>query len=88
MAVNNVIVIYCNVTKYNGDAKLVEWNLTSGEGLYISNGGYETIKWEKGKTHDMLKLYDAQGNELQLNTGKTYIGFVPTSSSAQTEITA
>lgn len=88
MAVNNVIVIYCNVTKYNGDAKLVEWNLTSGEGIYVSNGGYETIKWEKGKTHDMLKLYDAQGNELLLNTGKTYIGFVPTSSSAQTEITA
>ena len=88
MAVNNVIVIYCNVTKYNGDAKLVEWNLSSGTGLYVSNGGCEEIKWEKGRTHDMLKLYDSQGNELVLNTGKSYIGFVPTSNAANTQTEA
>lgn len=84
MAVNNVIVLYCNVTKYNNDPKLVEWNLTSGTGLYVTNGGCEEIKWEKGKTHDMLKLFDAQGNELVLNTGKSYIGFVPQSNASQT----
>jgi len=88
MAVDNVIILYTNVTKYNGDAKLVEWNLTSGDGLYVSNGGCEQIKWEKGKTHDRLKLFDANGNELVLNTGKSYIGFVPTANAASTEVTA
>lgn len=88
MAVNNVIILYCNVTKYNNDPKLVEWNLTEGTGLYVTNGGCEDIKWTKGKTHDMLKLYDAQGNELVLNTGKSYIGFVPTANSSQTVIEA
>lgn len=77
MAVNNVIVIYCNVTPLNGDPKLVEWNLTSGKGLYISNGTYEEITWKKGGTHEKLQLIGADGNELQLNTGKSWIGFVP-----------
>ena len=30
----------------------------------------------------MLKLFDANGNELQLNTGKSWIGFVPAANSA------
>lgn len=75
MSVSNVIVIYCNVTYY--DTKYAEWNLTKGKGLYISNGGCEEITWEKGSTHDMLKLYSADGNELELNTGKSWLGFVP-----------
>ena len=82
MAVSNVIALYCNVTKYNNDAKLVEWHLTEGKGVYASNGTYEEITWKKGGTHDMLKLYDANGNELQLNTGKSWIGFVPAANPA------
>ena len=77
MSVSNVIIIYCNVTYY--DTKYAEWNLTKGSGVYISNGGAQNITWEKGDTHDMLKLYDENGNELELNTGKTWMGFVPKS---------
>ena len=86
MSVDNVIVIYCNVTSLNGDAKLVNWNLTEGEGLYFSNGSYEDITWKKGGVHDMLKLYAADGSELKLNPGKSWIGFVPSSNSGSTEI--
>ena len=86
MAVNNVIIIYCNVGSFNGDAKLVEWNLNSGSGIYVSNGGYEEITWKKGATHDKLQLFGADGNELVLNTGKSYIGFVPQANSTSTEI--
>ncbi len=82
MAVSNVIVIYCNVGAYSNDPKLVEWHLSEGKGLYVSNGTYEEITWKKGGTHDMLKLFDANGNELQLNTGKSWIGFVPAANSA------
>ena len=77
MSVSNVIIIYCNVSYY--DTKYAEWNLTKGTGVYISNGGAENITWEKGSTHDRFKFYDESGNELELNTGKSWIGFVPKS---------
>lgn len=88
MAVNNVIIIYSNVTLYKNDAKLVEWNLSEGKGLYVSNGTYEEITWKKGSTHNQLKLYSADGSELKINTGKTYMGFVPSSNSSATLINA
>ncbi len=75
MAVSNVLIISCNVSYY--DSKYAEWNLSSGSGYYISNGTYEEIKWEKGSTHDMFKFTDANGNEIEFNTGKFWIGFVP-----------
>ena len=75
MAVANVVIISCNVSYYDG--KYAEWGLSSGTGYYISNGTYEEIKWEKGSTHDMFKFTDMNGNEIQFNTGKFWIGFVP-----------
>ena len=84
MAVSNVIIIYSNVTLYPNDSKLVEWNLSEGKGVYVSNGTYEEITWKKGATHNQLKLYSADGSELKMNTGKTYMGFVPSSNSSAT----
>jgi hypothetical protein len=75
MAVSNVLIISCNVSIY--DYKYAEWNLSSGSGYYISNGTYQEIKWSKGGTHDMFKFTDTDGNELEFNTGKFWIGFVP-----------
>ena len=84
MAVSNVIIIYSNVTLYPNDSKLVEWNLSEGKGVYVSNGTYEEITWKKGATHNQLKLYSADGSELKMNTGKTCMGFVPSSNSSAT----
>lgn len=75
MAVSNVLILSCNVTYYGG--KYAEWNLSSGSGYYISNGTYEEINWEKGSTHDMFKFTDKDGNTVEFNTGKFWIGFVP-----------
>lgn len=48
----------------------------SGEGYYITGGTAIPVTW--GKAHDMspTKFYDMEGNEIVLNTGKTYIGLV------------
>lgn len=87
MAVSNVIVLYCGVSQL--DAKLVEWDLTSGKGIYVSNGKTENITWSKGTgTHSKLKLCGTDGSELKLNTGKSWIGFIPTSRQANTTVTA
>lgn len=44
-----------------------------GEGYYITGGKAIPITWEKGSDCEITKYYDADGNEITLNTGKTYI---------------
>ena len=48
-----------------------------GTGNYITNGKAEEITWSKGGLTDNTKYYDASGNEIKINIGKTYIALVP-----------
>ena len=50
----------------------------SGEGYYITGGKAIPVTWEKGIDIDPTKFYDMSGNEITLNTGKTYVGLVST----------
>lgn len=69
----NVLLLKTTVTSYNG-SKLREYDLTSGTGYYVSGGKYEAINWKKGSTNDPWLFTRADGSELVLNRGKTYIG--------------
>ena len=70
----NIIVCYTNISRISGDQKSrVDFDLSDGKGVYVTNGTYEEITWKKGDSDDMMKFYDASGNELMLNTGRTYI---------------
>lgn len=74
---DNVIVCYTNISDILGDEKgRVDFDLSKGKGVYVTNGTYEEITWEKGDSKDMMKFYDAYGTELVLNTGRTYIAIV------------
>ncbi len=74
----NVILLYTTVNTIDDDDKHMEMELTSGEGIYISNGTYTNIRWEKGAGTQPLKLLDEQNaGKLTLNAGNTYIGIVP-----------
>ncbi len=90
MAVKNVIVMYTNVDGYKtsnkNDQKLREWDLTSGEALYITNGYGERITWKKGDQSSPLKFYGQDGKELTVNKGQTWIGVVPTANKELTKI--
>lgn len=92
MAVKNVIVMYTNVTGYQtsnkDDLKLREWDLTSGEALYITNGYGEKITWKKGDASSPLKFYGQDGKELTVNKGQTWIGVIPNSNKELTQVTA
>lgn len=48
----------------------------SGEGYYITGGAAVPVTWEKGVDYELTKFYDMSGNEITLNTGKTYVAFV------------
>lgn len=90
MAVKNVIVMYTNVTEYQssntGLRILREWDLSSGEALYITNGYGERITWKKGDASSPLKFYGQDGKELTVNKGQTWIGVVPTANKELTKI--
>lgn len=90
MKVANVIVMYANVDGYatsnESDKKLREWDLSSGTGLYISNGAGEKITWKKGDVNSPLKFYGSDGNELVVNKGQTWIGVVPKANNDKTNI--
>ena len=76
---SNLLICYVDKSSL-GDAKgRISLDLSEGHGVYVSNGTYEEITWEKGDYSDMMKFYDADGEELALNTGRTYIGLVASS---------
>ena len=69
----NVLLLKTSVTSYDG-SKLREYDLSAGTGYYLSGGQYEAINWSKGGTNDPWFFTRADGSELVLNRGKTYIG--------------
>lgn len=74
----NVIVLETEIKPYPGDEviKYVDWEGgENAKGYYISEGKMVPITWSKASMYDPLKFFDANGNELQLNRGKSYIAF-------------
>lgn len=49
---------------------------TTRTGYFVTQGKAIPVRWEKSTDYGPTKYYDMQGNEIQLNTGKTYIAIV------------
>ena len=47
---------------------------TTRDGWFFTNGRGIHVNWEKTSDYGATRYYDDAGNEIQLNTGKTYIG--------------
>lgn len=79
LAFTNIILQRADYTELDANGYM-QFNLTneSGRGYYITGGSAVPVTWEKGDDIDATKFYDADGNEIVLNTGKTYIGLVAT----------
>ena len=74
----NVIVLETEIKPYPGDEviKYVDWEGgENAKGYYISEGKMVPITPSLAGMYDLLKFFDANGNELQLNRGKSYIAF-------------
>ncbi len=72
----NIILCYTTISSMGDSKGRVNFDLSSGKGIYVSNGSYTEITWEKGNSADMLKFYTTDGEELSLNVGRTYIGIL------------
>lgn len=78
LAFKNIILQSCSYTEYDENGYMIFNVLGSKQaGYYITNGEAIKISWEKSSATSPTIYYDEQGNQITLNTGKTYIGFVP-----------
>ncbi len=76
MSFDNVFVLLGNVQK-KADSLFLEYSLTSGDGYYFQGGRVTPIHWQKGGPTDPLRLLTADGEELQVQQGKSYLAFLP-----------
>ncbi len=49
---------------------------TTRTGYFVTQGKAIPVRWEKTSDYGATRFYDMSGNEVQLNTGKTYIAVV------------
>ncbi len=76
VAVKNVFLLYTDVGLM-ADGVHKEVNLSKGKGWYLSGGKGEEITFEKPGVTDKLKFYNAQGEELTVTPGSSWICIAP-----------
>ncbi len=83
----NVFVLETAVAPYK-DNYIMTVELKGGTGYYISMGKAQKITWQKATEDSTIEVFDANGNELEVNPGNSYIGIISkdstTITSAQT----
>ena len=77
LKVKNIILEYQNYDIYQRTkiehAVYLHFDTTAGgKGKYITNGKAVDITWERKSFWEPVTYYDADGNELKVNTGKTW----------------
>ncbi len=79
LAFTNVLLQCADYTRLDTNGYM-QFNLIneSGKGYYITGGSAIPVTWEKGTDTELTQFYDASGQEIVLNTGKTYIALVAT----------
>ena len=81
----NVFVLFTTIGNF-ADNYRVYSELKSGEGYYICNGACQPIRWTKGGTYDSFKFTDADGKELTVNAGNSYVCITSNSNRSRTTI--
>ena len=78
LSFKNVILQNCSFAQLDEHGYLIYNCIGSGQNAwYITNGVAKDITWVKSSETDVTRFYDENGEELEINTGKTYIGLIP-----------
>ncbi len=73
----NLILQKCSYKLLDENGYLTYDCIGSGEGYFVTNGKAVPITWKKDAMASPTHFYDAAGNAITLNTGKTYIALIP-----------
>lgn len=74
----NVLIQNCTFHQYDENGYLI-YNCidTNREGYYVTNGKAIPVTWAKTGDTEPTRYFDKDGNEIEINTGKTYVTLVP-----------
>ena len=88
LAFDNVFVLFGGIEIIdNNSAGVVKVDYQSGgEGYYFSRGGWVHVTWSKGDYSSPMTLRTDDGEELQVNPGKSYFTIVRDSLASTLEI--
>ena len=74
----NVLIQDCTFEVFDQNGYMNYNVVDSGRaGYYLTNGVGIPVTWTKESETDLTRYYDMAGNEISINTGKTYITLVP-----------
>ena len=76
LAFKNVILQRVTYNQLDENGYLIFNCIGEGSATFITNGKRVNCTWKKNGDTDPTRYYDGMGNEIKLNTGKTYVGFV------------
>ena len=79
LAFKNIFILRMKSSVIRGDTagRLVFENTGSGEGIYFVNGTATEITWKRESKYAPLKYYTAEGAELPVVPGDSYVAIVP-----------
>ena len=78
LSFKNVILQNCDFVQLDENGYLIYNCIDSGKyAWYLTNGIAKDVTWVKTSETGITKYYDENGDELEINTGKTYIALVP-----------
>lgn len=81
---NNLLVLFVKTATLDAvGRRQMELNNTSGDGYFFCGGKYVEITWSHDGTGDAFYYTLADGSDLQLAAGRTYISIVPTGSTIE-----
>lgn len=77
LAFDNVLVLFSETAEKPDDSGAVDYLFGTGKGWYCHGGTCMAVTWAKESEQAPLELFDESGSALRVNTGKTYLAFVP-----------
>lgn len=78
LAFKNVIIQLVDESNIDRNGyQTMKLKKASGKGYYYTNGSRVKITWQRTESTNQMTYYDASGNVLTLNPGKTYIAVYP-----------
>jgi len=80
LAFENALIIFCQTGAITGDPKnrIDVGTVGEGSGYYATRGTVTPITWKKASHAAPIEFFDADGNPLLLNRGKTFVSVCPT----------
>ena len=76
LSFDNVLILFTKQKVYDSEGRLDIDLQSGGSAYYVSGGAIEEITWQRNKNEN-FRFYNAENEELKVNTGKTIISVMP-----------